>query len=174
VERVDILMAGRRFGPDVDRELWTMILPAGGDRLEHELWCAVVRAVATAVLTEQGLLPPLVMQDEDMDLADPDALAAEWLNECLPFDADIACVLGELDYFRNIDLTWDETLSFSGEACGFPTSYVVCALKDWLEGVPAAQDAVTEESVEMFFVEWRTRFLRRVVREAEVLKNERG
>jgi hypothetical protein len=31
------LMAGRRFGPDVDRELWTMILPAGGDRLEHEL-----------------------------------------------------------------------------------------------------------------------------------------
>lgn len=109
--------------------------------------------------------------EDDMDGPDPDAVATGWLSDSLPTYANLALVLGQVDYFRNIDLAWDETLSLSGEACGF-TSDVVYDLKDWLEGIPDAQDAVTEKSVELFFAEWRTRFLRRVLCEAEALKSK--
>jgi hypothetical protein len=79
----------------------------------------------------------------------------------------------EDDYFRNMDLTWDETILFSGGAFGRPIDIVVWELKDQLEHSLDAQDAVTEGSVEVYFAEWRTRFLRRVLQEAQALEADK-
>jgi len=79
--------------------------------------------------------------------------------------------LGELDYFRDIDLSWEEKISLSGEACGY-ASDIVWDLQGKLEEYPDARDAVTEDAVEDFFVEWRTGFLLRVLRAAEALAVE--
>jgi len=155
-------MVDQRRGPNGNREVWNSILLAGDDVLTHELWCAVIRAVATTVLTRIRAERPSSEQPDDCD---PDILVAEWQDASMPYEATLAWVVGEYDYFRDIDMSWDEKVSLSGKACGF-VSDVVWDLKDILDFSPDAQDAVTEESVEEFFSEWRSRFLQRVLQEA--------
>ncbi len=155
-----------RFGGGVDAEIWASILSAGGPAIEHDLWCAAIRAVAAAVLMDRGWKPP---PPDDEDDSEPDILASKWLDDSMPHGAALTWIIGELDYFRDIDLVWYELVSLSGDACGYTTD-VVGDLKGILFHSPDARDAVTEQLVEDFYDEWRTRFLRRVLREAEVLK----
>lgn len=154
-------MNDRSWGTPKDREVWARLLTAANDDLAHRLWCAVIREVAAAASEQSSL--------GELDESEADNLVREWQDEALPASADLAWVLGELDYFRDIDLSWNEKVSLSGEACGYPSD-VVWDLKERLSEYPDAQDAVTEESVEDFFSEWRTRFLLRVLQAAEGLK----
>jgi len=161
-------MADRKYGTGSDHEIWSRILAAGGDELGHRLWCVVIREVAAATLERKRGSQP---SSEDSDALTSEVLASEWQNDALPVDASIAWVLGELDYFRDIDLSWEEKISLSGEACGY-ASDIVWDLQGKLEEYPDARDAVTEDAVEDFFVEWRTGFLLRVLRAAEALAVE--
>ncbi|MCG3145706.1 MAG: hypothetical protein HONDAALG_03357 [Gammaproteobacteria bacterium] len=149
------------YGTGKDQEVWSLILKSAGDDLAHRLWCAVIREVATVALA-----PALL---DDPDELGPDDLVSEWQNEALPSGANLTLILGELDYFRDTDLSWDERMALAGTACGSPSD-VVWDLKDRLFGSPDAQDAVTEESVEDFFCEWRTRFFLETLRVVEGLK----
>jgi hypothetical protein len=133
------------------------------DNLTHRLWCEAIREVSTAISEQSSV--------NDLDESEPDRLAKEWQDEALPANANLAWVLGSLDYFRDIDLSWDEKISLSGAACGYPSD-VVWDLTGQLSEYPDARDAVTEESVEDFYSEWRTRFLRRVLQEVEALTAE--
>ncbi len=151
------------WGSPKDREVWARLLTVASDNLAHRLLCAVIREVATAISEQSSV--------NDFDESEPDRLVKEWQDDALPDNADLALVLGRLDYFRDIDLSWDERLSLSGEACGY-SSDVIWDLTGQLSEYPDAQVAVTEESVEDFYSEWRTRFLRRVLQEAEALKAE--
>lgn len=151
------------LGPPKDREVWARLLNVASDNLAHRLWCAAIREVATAISEQTSV--------NDLDESEPDRLAKEWQDEALPANANLAWILGELDYFRDIDLSWDEKLSLSGEACGY-SSDVVWDLTGRLSEHPDAKAAVTEESVEDFYSEWRTRFLRRVLQQAEALRAE--
>ena len=161
-------MADRKFGPGVDHEIWSRIPAAAGGEIGHRLWCAVIREVAAATLERKPASQP---SSEDSNALTPEDLASEWQNDALPVNASIAWVLGELDYFRDIDLSWEEKISLSGEACGY-ASDIVWDLQGKLEEYPDARDAVTEDAVEDFFVEWRTGFLLRVLRAAEALAVE--
>ena len=149
------------WGPPKDREVWARLLTVASNDLAHRLWCAVIREIATAVSERSSA--------DDGDESEPDRLAKEWQDEALPVNANLAWVLDELDYFREIDLSWDEKLSLSGESCGY-SSNVIWDLTGRLSEIPDARDAVTEESIEDFYSEWRTRFLRRALQEVEALK----
>jgi hypothetical protein len=159
-------MADQRWGSAVDREAWNSLFLAGGEFFTHDLWCAVIRTIAAAVVAKTRRERP---SSEQVDDCEPDELITDWQNRSMPTAATLVFVVGEYDYFYDIDMSWDEKLSLSGEACGYPLD-VVRDLTDRLDGDPDAQDAVTEESVEQFFSEWRTRFLQRVLREATALK----
>lgn len=159
-------MADNRWGYGVDRETWSAMLAAGPESLTHALWCAVIRTVATAVIAKgrrDGV--PAEHSVED----DAECLIAEWQDASMPHSATVGSVLGEYDYFRDIDLSWDEKVSLAGEACGYAMD-VVGDLHDRLDWLPDAQDAITQESVEDFYIEWRTCFLKRVLREAAALR----
>jgi hypothetical protein len=162
-------VADECWGSDVDQTTWNSILLAGGDALSHDLWCAVIRTVAAAVLAVNRTDGSASATQDDCDV---DALIADWQNDSMPVCANLGFVLGEYDYFRDIDMSWDEKVSLSGMACGYPSD-VVWDLKNRLEDNPDAQDGVTEDSVEEFFSEWRTRFLRRVFQEAEAIESKR-
>jgi hypothetical protein len=151
------------WGPPKDLEVWTRLLTMASDNLAHRLWCAIIREIATAVSERSSV--------DDWDESEPDRLAKEWQDEALPYGANLAWILGELDYIREIDLSWDEKLSLSGEACGY-SSDVISDLKGQLSEYPDAREAVTEEAVEDFYSEWRTRFLRRVFQEVKSLNAE--
>jgi hypothetical protein len=157
-------MNNRSWGTPKDWEVWARLLVAADDGLAHRLWCAVIREVAAAASAQTSL--------SEADESEADNLVNEWQNESLPAGSDIAWVLGELDYFRDIDLSWDEKISLAGEACSY-ASDVVWDLTGRLAEYPDARDAITEGLVEDFFSEWRTRFLLRVLRAAEALKAEK-
>jgi len=159
-------MADNRWGPGVDWESWNSLLAAGPESLTHELWRAVIRAVAAAVISKGR--PDGVPSEHSVE-DDAECLIAEWQDTSLPHSATLALVLGEYDYFRDIGLSWDEKVSLSGRACTYAAD-AVGDLHCRLDGLPDAQEAVSEESVEDFYVEWRTRFLKRVLREAAVLR----
>lgn len=154
-------MNDHSWGTPKDREIWARLLTAANDELAHRLWCAVIREVGAAVSEQASLCNP--------DAGNADSLIEEWLSMSLPACADLAWVLGEFDYFQDIDLSWDEKVSLSGEACGY-SSDAVWDLTGRLSEYPDACDAVTEEAVEDFYQEWRSRFLRRVLQEVEALK----
>lgn len=145
----------------MDREIWSRILPSADDNLAHLLWCAVIREVAAKAIG----------QNYSDGEEETEERIKEWQNEALPANAHLAGVLGELDYFRDIDLSWDEKISLAGKACGY-VSDVIWDLTGRLEEFPDAREAVTEEAVEDFYDEWRTRFLRKVLKVTETMSAE--
>lgn len=161
-------MKGDSYGPVADQEVWIALLVAGGDALTHDLWCAVIRGIARAVLARiPGAIGP---NDEEYE-GEVEGLVADWQCETCPSGASLIWILGECDYFYNIDLNWDEKMWLgSGKACGY-SSDVVDDLWPQLEANPDAQEAVTEELVDDFFWMWRTHFLRRVLTEAQSIGN---
>lgn len=108
----------------------------------------------------------------ELEGCEPNNLVQEWQNSSMPHQSTLAWVVGKYDYYRKNDVSWEEKVSLAGEACGY-TSDAVWDIKNRPEGCPDAQDAVTEESVEDFFVEWRTRFLERVLKEAKFMNPKR-
>lgn len=152
----------RWFGGDVDLVIWRSLLVAGNDSLSHELWCAVIRAIAVAVLKHREI-------PSDGDETKPDDLVSEWHSSAMPDDADLMWAIGDYsDYFQGQGFGWNEHICLSGDAC--PFHEVVWDLHGKLAERPDALEAVTEESVELFYCDWRTRILRRVLQEAESLK----
>lgn len=148
-------------------EEWQRILPAAPTSLAHEFWCAIARSVAREHL--------LALQGVSTDTLDDrvEELVSEWLDDSLPAGDDLGLILGELDYFRGIDMSWDEKVSFSGEACGYLAD-ATSDLKSLVERYPDAEAAITEELVEWFYSDWRSRFFSRVLREAEGLARSRS
>lgn len=142
------------------REVWPEILSRSSDHLAHQLWCAVIREIAEAVVKQERIA------DEDGSAAED--LIDDWQDEALPGSADLAFVLGNFEYFSEMGLSWDEKMSLAGDACGYAYD-AVWDLHNLLDGIPAAQEVVTEESVEDFYQEWRKQFLLRVLQEAEGL-----
>lgn len=153
------------LGATVGQEIWTRLLAAVDDDLKHRLWCAVIREVATAATRQHPF-----NDDEESEIEER---IKEWQDDALPANNHLAGVLGELDYFREIDLSWDEKIALAGEACGY-ASEVVWDLANRLDGYPDAQEAVTEEAVEDFYIEWRTRFLRKVLDVTETMSSSSG
>ena len=147
----------------MDREIWSRILPSAHDNLAHQLWCAVIRKVAAKAIG----------QNYSNGEEETGERIKEWQNEALPANAQLAWVLGELDYFRDIDLSWDEKISLAGKACGY-ASDVVWDLTGRLEEYPDARETVTEEAVEDFYDEWRTRFLLKVFKVTETMSSSSG
>lgn len=147
---------------------WMSMLTAGGDAVEHELWCAVIRTIATEVLKSRGWKPWMAEDDDD---SEPDILVREWLRGSLPLCTVLGDMLGEFDYFRDMDSEWGETVSLSGEACPCIRD-IVSDLREKLFYSPHGASAVTAEVVEDFYQDWRSEFLRRVLREAEELKTK--
>ena len=152
-----------RWGSTVDQETWARLLSVADDDLKHRLWCTVIREVATAATRQ----PPF----DDDEESESEARITEWQNTTLPANNHLAWVLGELDYFRELDLSWDEKIALAGKACGY-ASDVAWDLANRLDGYPDAQEALTEETVEDFYVEWRTRFLRKVLDVTETISSE--
>jgi len=161
-------MAITRFGFAADRNTWSRLLDVAGEQLSHRLWRAVIREIASAVLERDD--PDLFHAAEDD--GGQEELLSDWMHDALPVSADLALILGELDYFRDRGLAWDEEISLSGDACGCPLD-VVDDLRAKLDGYPwESAEAITTEVVEMFYAEWRTRFLQRVLKEARNLVPE--
>lgn len=155
--------------PD-DDQIWARLLTAGGPVTQDALWISAIRTVAEQVLLREGREQPFDEEsDEEGMLEDR---ITDWLNEELPCDADVAWVVRDIGYFREIDLTWEEKICFVGEACGY-NAEVVDDLKVSLSEYPEAREAITPDGVEEFYAEWRTRFLMRVLHEAEALLADR-
>jgi hypothetical protein len=142
---------------------WRRLLSAATDDVAHNLWCASAWTVATDHLLQKNMETTESLDDR------VEALVGAWLDESLPYNHDLASILGELIYFREIDLSWDEKVSFSGAACGYLAD-ATWDIKSRLHMHPDAEAAVTEDLVEEFYAEWRSRFFSRVVREAEALR----
>lgn len=149
------------WGTPKDHEVWAQLLKRADDNLAHQLWCAVIREVAAKAIGQK-------YSDGEEETEER---IKEWQNETLPANAHLAGVIGELDYFRDIDLSWDEKICLSGKACG-DVDAVVWDLTGRLEEYSDAREAVTEEAVEDFYVEWRTRFLRKVLDVTETISSE--
>ena len=98
-------MTDNRFKP---REIWNSLFLAGGDELEHELWCVVIRRVATNVLGKALGKSPWRVADEERE-----SLITTWQDDSMPHSAGLAWAIGEYDYFRDLDLCWDEKLSLT-------------------------------------------------------------
>ena len=149
-------------------------MDSGTDDLRHRLWVSVILEIA-AYIIEQNRKSNAATIEAKMDPFDDDIdnlkyeLVNEWIEDALPAGNDLAFVLGELDYFRDIDLSWEEKVSLSGKPCSYASS-VVWDLKDKLECYPDAQEAVTEEVVESFYTFWRTHFLKTVLAAANSVK----
>ena len=156
-------MNNQSWGTPKDHEVWAQLLKRADDNLAHQLWCAVIREVAAKAIGQK-------YSDGEEETEER---IKEWQNEALPANAHLALVLGELDYFRDIDLSWDEKISLAGKACDY-ASDVVWDLTGRLEEYPDARKAVTEEAVENFYVEWRTRFLRKVLNVLETMPSSSG
>ncbi len=156
------------WGLGIDVKTWNALLAAGPPSLTHELWCAAIRAVAGAILADAraGEASGPELEDDA-----PDELVESWQEESMPSSATIAEVLGDdlRLYLSDLGVSWDEKVSLVGEACGSALD-IADDLHGRLEGLPDAQDAITEETVEDFYAEWRTRFLERVLRETSALR----
>jgi len=98
---------------------------------------------------------------EDLQLE----LIDTWLDDALPSDNHLLFILGESDYFRDPDLSWDEKINLSGDPLPY-YSHVVRDLKEKMKFYPDAQDAITDELVDTFYTFWRTRFLKNVLKAA--------
>ena len=115
---------------------------------------------AKALERHRTLLAPL--EEDEVGVED---LIREWTNDSLPMGSELLCVIGESDYFREYCVTeWDE-FPFVGDACGCISDI----LWDLEVKYEYQADEITEERIESFFEEWRTRFLCRVCEEAKKL-----
>jgi hypothetical protein len=150
--------------------MWTAILTAGPNALTHDMWCAVIRAVATAVVSGQrsaGVPSEYSVED------DVECLIAEWQNESVPSSATISRALFDFEYFYDLSMAWDEKIALAGEACGY-ASDAVWDLHGRYWGYAEVKEAITEESVKDFYTAWRTEFLNRVLNEARGLNLAEG
>jgi hypothetical protein len=159
------------WGSGVDDSIWAKLAYIGDVRLRHELWTCVIRAVGRSVVLRRRNLPPWASVSDSID-EETEHLIMEWQNKTLPIHCDLAWVDGIYEYFRDIDMSWDEKISFAGPACGYPSDAVYglscCGgCLSWCFYL--TPEAITEESVEDFYLEWRSRFLRRVLNEASAL-----
>lgn len=151
------------YGSGVDRQTWGALQDLD---MSHQLWCSVIRSIAREVVARSTgrVLDSEGRSDED-EVFD---LVSDWQDSTIPAGAELACILGELDYFRDIGLSWDEKISFAGTACGYAAD-VAWDIRNRLEHAPNAKDAITEDLIESFYEEWRTRFLHRALHEAKAL-----
>lgn len=151
------------YGSGVDRQTWDALQDLD---MSHELWCSVIRSIAREVIARStGRVLDSEDRSDEVKVFD---LVSEWQNSTIPAGAELAWILGEFDYFRDIGLSWDEKISLAGKAC----RYVADAAWDignLLEHAPNAKEAITEELIESFYQEWRTRFLQRALLEAKAL-----
>jgi hypothetical protein len=160
-------------GSSIDREIWSQLMGAGDENLSHRLWVAVIYEVAEAA-AEQNLKTQNSHESNSTRTSREDIedlqqeLLNTWLSDSLPAD-DLIDIVGDSYYFIDMDLSWDEKISFSGEACKY-TDVVCCDLKEMLDCYPDAQDAITEDRVESFYMFWRTRFCKTVLNAAMQLK----
>lgn len=161
-------------GSSIDREIWSQLIGAGDENLSHRLWVAVIYEVAEAA-SEQNLKTQNSHESNSTSASREDIedlqreLLNTWLSDSLPVGDDLISILGNSYYFIDMDLSWDEKISFSGEACKY-TDVVCWELKEMLDCYPDAQDAITEDRVEAFYMSWRTHFCKTVLNAAMQLK----
>jgi len=153
-----------RMSSASNKSVWSQIEIEAGDEIRHRLWCALIREVAQFDVERSGEDP-----DEWSDSIARKIL--EWQNELLPCSSDLSLILGELDYFQNLDMAWDERFPLSGRTYFDPT--IVWDLKCMLDDHPDARDAVTVELVEDFYSDWRTAFLLRILEAVKSLNEDR-
>jgi len=152
-----------RWGPGVDRVLLSSLMDLDNEALGYELWCSVIRTIASKALERHGKLP---VDSEDAQNA-IEGLIDEWMDDTLPC-SELLLIIGESDYFRDIhSLTWDEQLSYGGKT-SVCLSDIMYDLKVRYEH---QAENITEEGIESFFAEWQTSFVRRVCEEAKQLVN---
>lgn len=164
----------RSAGGPVDQETWCQILEATDGRVivddqilsdepvDHRLWTTLIRTVGELAAEDQTRLP----RNSDGFDDHVSQIINDWMDGSLPEYHDLAMVLGEVGYFRDRGLPWDETMEFSGPPCAY-IDVVLIDLKDMLASYPDARDAVTEELIQTFFTFWRSDFLRKIQNVAE-------
>ncbi len=126
------------------------------------MWVTIIESVAKSVVEKTININDYSKDDIDEKETE---LIETWLDDAMPFNDHLADVLGELDYFRDIASSWDEKIDLSGEPCGYCAD-VILHLRDELEYVPDAQEAITEDAVQSFYLFWRSRFLKQVLEAA--------
>lgn len=151
------------YGAEVDRQTWGALQDLD---MSHDLWCSVIRSIARDVIARST--GRVLNREDRSDEDEVFDLVGEWQDSTIPASAELAWILGELDYFRDIGLSWDEKISLAGKACRYVAD-AAWDIRNLLEHAPNAKEAITEDLIEGFYQEWRTRFLQRALLEAKAL-----
>ncbi len=149
--------------------VWSQIVVEAGEATGDRLWCALIREIAKIAVERSGEDPEVDELDESWSYSVEQTIL-DWQNESLPYSSDLSLILGELDYFQNLDIPWDERFTLSGRICFDPS--IVWDIRGVLDDYPEARDAVTDELVEDFYSDWRTAFLLRILEEVKSLNDD--
>ena len=144
-------------GVGVDNELWCALMDTKYVRLRHQLWTQTCMMIADH----------FIKFNNDCKFDSPDALLKDWMHESIPHSDDLLYILDGANYFHELidECEWDTIFSFSGNPLEL-IGGIRDAILDTTSN-PEAEEAITDEMIESFYVFWRSGFLRKVAEAAK-------
>jgi hypothetical protein len=141
---------------------WAALMDSAGNQIGDELWCSVIRVVASHVLKSNGNLTDEVEEDEEA----VEQLIKDWLYESIPTSSQLNWIIDDLGYFMmTLGLAWHETIGLT-QAYSLSIDDVVWSLQLRYE---ERDYEITAARVIDFLVKWRFAFLCRIINESKKL-----